>query len=83
MVRITAVSLVAIFLCVLSFASAWKNINRFPLQHVRLFGKLNDVPLELDDENAVQVLQEVRDELGTIFGYDPGNSCHFIPGCYC
>lgn len=31
---------------------------------------LNDPPLELCEENASLVLEEVRRELGTIFGYD-------------
>jgi hypothetical protein len=31
---------------------------------------LNDVPLELCEENVDAVLEEVRRELGTIFGYD-------------
>ena len=33
---------------------------------------LNDTPLELCDENVAIVLDEVRQELGTLFGYDPG-----------
>lgn len=43
----------------------------FPLQ---MAGKdtaaLNREPLELCDEHAEQVIEEIRDELGTIFGYD-------------
>ena len=32
---------------------------------------LNDEPLELCDEHAELVIDEIRKELGTIFGYDP------------
>lgn len=32
---------------------------------------LNDEPLELCDEHAEMVIEEIRNELGTIFGYDP------------
>jgi len=34
---------------------------------------LLDEPMELCEENAELVIQEVRDELGTIFGYDKGS----------
>mgnify|MGYP001501527244 CR=1 FL=1 len=29
--------------------------------------------MELDEENAEKVIEEVRNELGTIFGYDKGS----------
>lgn len=32
---------------------------------------LNEEPLELCEENAVIVIDELKEELGTIFGYDP------------
>eukprot|EP01041_Mallomonas_annulata_P010750 gene10750-22459_t len=32
---------------------------------------LNDAVLELCEENANIVIEEIREELGTIFGYDP------------
>eukprot|EP01031_Cornospumella_fuschlensis_P043204 gene43204-52812_t len=38
------------------------------LQEVR---KVDTPPLELSEENLQVVLQEIRVELGTIFGYDP------------
>lgn len=34
-------------------------------------GALNREPLELCEENVEIVIEEVRQELGTIFGYDP------------
>ena len=34
---------------------------------------LNSTPLELCEENAALVIEEVRQELGTIFGYDEGS----------
>ena len=33
---------------------------------------LNDSPMELCEENAILVIEEVKAELGTIFGYDQG-----------
>ena len=36
-------------------------------------GALNKPPLELCDENMLIVMNEVKDELGTIFGYDPAS----------
>jgi hypothetical protein len=41
---------------------------------------LDDLPLELCDENAEQVMNEVRSELGTIFGYDPASQAVGISG---
>lgn len=35
---------------------------------------LNDTPMELCDENVDIVMEEVRYELGTLFGYDAGNT---------
>ena len=37
---------------------------------------LNDTPMELCDENVDLVMEEVRYELGTLFGYDAGNAVH-------
>lgn len=34
---------------------------------------LNDLSLELCDENADLVIEEIKNELGTIFGYDMGS----------
>lgn len=31
---------------------------------------LDKMPLELDDESALQVIEEIKKDLGTIFGYD-------------
>lgn len=36
-----------------------------------LANALEGEPMELCDETANQVIEEIRDELGTIFGYDP------------
>jgi hypothetical protein len=30
-------------------------------------------PLELCEENVMMVLEEIKEELGTIFGYDPSS----------
>ena len=34
---------------------------------------LNESPMELCEENAALVIEEVKAELGTIFGYDQGS----------
>jgi len=45
-----------------------------PSRH-RLFAYFsNDKPLELSEESVLQVINEIREELGTIFGYDKKNS---------
>lgn len=36
-------------------------------------GKLGSEPLELCEENVQLVIGEIRQELGTIFGYDPAS----------
>ena len=51
---------------------------RFPLS--LQMGALNSSPLELCEENAVLVIDEVRAELGTIFGYDAGSRSAGITG---
>ena len=38
---------------------------------VNMANVLDGEPLELCEENAVLVIEEIRQELGTIFGYDP------------
>ena len=38
---------------------------------VNMANVLDGDPLELCEENAVLVIEEIRQELGTIFGYDP------------
>jgi hypothetical protein len=43
-------------------------------------GALNSSPMELCEENAVLVIEEVRAELGTIFGYDAGSRSAGITG---
>ena len=45
--------------------------------HIR---PLDDSPLELCDENALIVIDEVRKELGTIFGYDKASQAVGITG---
>jgi hypothetical protein len=42
-----------------------------PTKGLSLYAALNEEPLELCEENAVIVIDEVKEELGTIFGYDP------------
>ena len=65
------------------------NINRYNdvirySSNIQLNAKkerpLDDLPLELCDENAEQVMDEVRSELGTIFGYDPASQAVGISG---
>jgi len=51
--------------------------TRFQPLYIR---PLDDAPLELCDENAVIVMDEVRKELGTIFGYDKGSQAVGITG---
>ena len=41
---------------------------------------LNQSPMELCEENAILVIEEVRNELGTIFGYDQGSKNVGITG---
>lgn len=43
---------------------------RRSLNKSKLFSSLNKSPLELCEENVSIVMGEIRDELGTIFGYD-------------
>lgn len=43
-------------------------------------GALENSPLELCEENAQLVIEEVRKELGTIFGYDPASQAVGITG---
>lgn len=53
--------------------SSFRPWSRIPLSRGcpgRVCMGLNDPPLELCEENASLVLEEVRRELGTIFGYD-------------
>ncbi len=45
-----------------------------------LYGALNNVPLELSDESANQVIEEIKSELGTLFGYDDGSKAVGITG---
>ena len=58
--------------------------NHKPINVFELYAKkerpLDDLPLELCDENAEQVMDEVRSELGTIFGYDPASQAVGISG---
>lgn len=61
-----------------------KNINSNKYRSIHIYAKkerpLDDLPLELCDENAEQVINEVRSELGTIFGYDPASQNVGITG---
>ena len=47
---------------------------------MRLYGGLDQIPMELDEDNAKIVIDEVRAELGTIFGYDKGSRDAGITG---
>ena len=46
-------------------------MHRLKIHNRTLRMGLNDEPLELCDEHAELVIDEIRKELGTIFGYDP------------
>lgn len=46
-------------------------------------GALTKPPLELCDENMSIVMEEVKEELGTIFGYDRGSRDVGITGRVC
>jgi hypothetical protein len=48
--------------------------------HSLYMGALNSSPMELCQENAELVIDEVRKELGTIFGYDEGSRSAGITG---
>lgn len=54
------------------------SLERFP----KLYGALNEPPLELCDENMLIVMNEVKEELGTIFGYDRASRDVGITGIY-
>lgn len=43
-------------------------------------GALESSPMELCEENAAIVIEEIRTELGTIFGYDAGSRSAGITG---
>ena len=62
-----------------AYINPLKSINGGIRNHHRLYG-LNDSPLELDEENAELIIEEVRNELGTIFGYDKGSQEAGITG---
>jgi len=61
----------------------YNDVNRYS-SNIQLNAKkerpLDDLPLELCDESAEQVINEVRSELGTIFGYDPASQNVGISG---
>ena len=52
----------------LPLASSFLMSGRAPFPLLRM--GLSDPPLELCEENVDRVLDQVRQELGTIFGYD-------------
>ena len=49
-------------------SSVWGKVAVTPLS---LGNALDGEPLELCEENAILVIDEMKKELGTIFGYDP------------
>ena len=76
--------LVALFLSVVPHSLSFKPI-RSPLSSkgsgaMRM--SLKDPPMELCDENAVLVIEEIKYELGTIFGYDEESRKVGITGCH-
>ena len=57
----------------------WSHTQQY--NSFRLYmGALESSPLELCEENAAIVIEEVRRELGTIFGYDAGSKSAGITG---
>lgn len=69
-------------LCVLISATGFTLHNNLKWQRLQtLFIRpLDDSPMELCDENALIVIDEVRKELGTIFGYDKASQAVGITG---
>ena len=66
-----------------SFLVADSKFQRWrPSQRTSSIGMsaLNESPMELCEENAVLVIEEVKAELGTIFGYDQGSKNVGITG---
>mmetsp|Transcript_136 Transcript_136/g.163 ORF Transcript_136/g.163 Transcript_136/m.163 type:complete len:157 (-) Transcript_136:1834-2304(-) len=57
-----------------------QNRNIFKIHSTSQGSALNKSPLELCDENALIVIEEVKAELGTIFGYDQGSKNVGISG---
>ena len=49
--------------------SCYSKGDVFPIK----MSALNESPMELCEENAILVIEEVKAELGTIFGYDQGS----------
>lgn len=47
--------------------------NQKPKSANLLYMSLNDEPLELCEENLEIVIEEIKMELGTLFGYDPAS----------
>lgn len=65
-------------LSIISIVTSFSTTNCFTRQQIsgtRLQGSLNKPPLELCDENIAIVMEEIRTELGTLFGYDAGMFC--------
>lgn len=52
-----------------SSRSCYSKRDVFPIK----MSALNESPMELCEENAILVIEEVKAELGTIFGYDQGS----------
>jgi len=61
-----------ILICSHRFIASFINPAKIPSKFLfPVLKSLDDDVLELSEENAIEIIQEVRDELGTIFGYDP------------
>jgi len=71
-----------VVLCICSVVAGFTSSNKVKWQRLQslYIRPLDDTPLELCDENALIVIDEVRKELGTIFGYDKASQNVGITG---
>lgn len=69
---ITLIVIIQIFTTV-SIVSSFSTINLKKRYTTLLHVSLNKPSLELCDENIAIVMDEIKSELGTLFGYDAGN----------
>ena len=58
-----------LFLYLLEITSFRLSINKLRITNTKTYA-LDDAPLDLCEENIVSVIEELKKELGTIFGYD-------------
>ena len=65
----------------LHLSRTFTSTSSSPSSSSRLYmGALESSPMELCEENAAIVIEEIRTELGTIFGYDAGSRSAGITG---